>query len=215
MLQVQDADTALDGTGETFDGVTIPTGFDSDASGDEFHRITTHEYDAQHKLVGPYKGVTADKRVRQAIRQDEVYVADMPGVVANLNAAVRHLKARPDVTGRVGASTFLPNTSLVGRFDLAIDPETWAAIPNALEGLDRLSGERVRKNFKDRAEAAAEKSALELKALQLASGLRSAATFLSDDELREAEAAFRRLFQRYAGLTPTQYRRRYGALRVR
>jgi peptide/nickel transport system substrate-binding protein len=27
----------------------------------------THQYDAQHKLVGPYQGVTADKRVRQAI----------------------------------------------------------------------------------------------------------------------------------------------------
>jgi carboxymethylenebutenolidase len=29
--------------------------------------------------------------------------SDMPGVVANLNAAVAHLKARPDVTGRVGS----------------------------------------------------------------------------------------------------------------
>lgn len=29
--------------------------------------------------------------------------ADMPGVVANLDAAVAYLKARPDVTGRVGA----------------------------------------------------------------------------------------------------------------
>ncbi len=27
----------------------------------------THEYDKDHKLVGPYKGVTVDKRVRQAI----------------------------------------------------------------------------------------------------------------------------------------------------
>src|SRR5206468_1348156 len=27
----------------------------------------TAEYDEQHKLLGPYKGVTADKRVRQAI----------------------------------------------------------------------------------------------------------------------------------------------------
>ncbi len=27
----------------------------------------THQYDAQNKLVGPYQGVTADKRVRQAI----------------------------------------------------------------------------------------------------------------------------------------------------
>ena len=26
--------------------------------------FVTHEYDAQHKLIGPYKGVTADKRVR-------------------------------------------------------------------------------------------------------------------------------------------------------
>ena len=29
--------------------------------------FVTHEFDVQHKLVGPYKGVTADKRVRQAI----------------------------------------------------------------------------------------------------------------------------------------------------
>src|SRR6202795_1587854 len=29
--------------------------------------FVTHEFDAQHKLVGPYKGVTADRRVRQAI----------------------------------------------------------------------------------------------------------------------------------------------------
>ena len=29
--------------------------------------------------------------------------SDMPGVVANLNAAVAYLRARPDVTGRVGA----------------------------------------------------------------------------------------------------------------
>ena len=29
--------------------------------------FVTHEYDTQHKLIGPYKGVTVDKRVRQAI----------------------------------------------------------------------------------------------------------------------------------------------------
>jgi peptide/nickel transport system substrate-binding protein len=29
--------------------------------------FVTHEFDAQHKLVGPYKGPTVDKRVRQAI----------------------------------------------------------------------------------------------------------------------------------------------------
>ena len=52
---------------------------------------------------------------------------------------------------------------------------------------------RIRKNFKTKEEAATEKAALELKAMQATSGLRSATTFLADDELREAEAAFRRL----------------------
>jgi integrase len=56
-----------------------------------------------------------------------------------------------------------------------------------------LHGVRIRKNFKTKEEAAAEKAALELKAMQATSGLRSATTFLADEELREAEAAFRRL----------------------
>jgi hypothetical protein len=54
-------------------------------------------------------------------------------------------------------------------------------------------GVRIRKNFKTKEEAAAEKAALELKAMQATAGLRSATTFLADAELREAEAAFRRL----------------------
>jgi peptide/nickel transport system substrate-binding protein len=39
--------------------------------------FVTHEYDAQHKLIGPYKGVTADKRVRQAI----AYALDVDEIV--------------------------------------------------------------------------------------------------------------------------------------
>ena len=54
-------------------------------------------------------------------------------------------------------------------------------------------GVRIRKNFKTKEEAAAEKAALELKAMQATAGLRSATTFLAHDELREAEAAFRRI----------------------
>ncbi len=34
-----------------------------------------------------------------------------------------------------------------GRFDLAIDPATWSAIPEALAGLPQLSGERVREEL--------------------------------------------------------------------
>jgi peptide/nickel transport system substrate-binding protein len=42
--------------------------------------FVTHEYDAQHKLVGPYKGVTADKRVRQAI----TYAIDADEIIKNV-----------------------------------------------------------------------------------------------------------------------------------
>ncbi|MGH7995475.1 MAG: hypothetical protein ACREFX_03895 [Opitutaceae bacterium] len=56
-----------------------------------------------------------------------------------------------------------------------------------------LHGVRIRRNFKTQEEAAAEKAALELKAMQSASGLQSATTFLAADQLREAEAVFRRL----------------------
>lgn len=53
-----------------------------------------------------------------------------------------------------------------------------------------LHGLRVRKNFKSREEAAAEKAALEIKALQATSGLRSIATPLTDAQVREAAGGF-------------------------
>jgi hypothetical protein len=64
-----------------------------------------------------------------------------------------------------------------------------------------LHGVRIRRNFKSRDEAAAEKAVLELRALQVASGVRAAATFLTDDQLSEAEAAFRRIGDRKRSLT--------------
>ena len=57
----------------------------------------------------------------------------------------------------------------------------------------RLHGVRFRKSFKTKEEAAAEKAVLEMKALQAASGIRSATTFLADPQLREAKNAFCRL----------------------
>lgn len=56
-----------------------------------------------------------------------------------------------------------------------------------------LHGIRLRKNFKTREEAAAEKAALEIKALQSTSGLRSIATALTEERVREAEALFQRV----------------------
>jgi hypothetical protein len=64
-----------------------------------------------------------------------------------------------------------------------------------------LHGVRIRKNLKTREEAAVEKAELELKSLQAASGLRSEATFLTADQLREAESVFRRLIERPRSLS--------------
>ncbi len=57
----------------------------------------------------------------------------------------------------------------------------------------RLNGVRIRKNFRSRDEAVAEKGTLELKAVQAEAGMRSTSTFLTDVQLREAETAFNRL----------------------
>jgi hypothetical protein len=56
----------------------------------------------------------------------------------------------------------------------------------------QLNGVRIRRNFKSQEEAAAEKGVLELKALQLASSLCAVTTCLAEDQVREAEAVFRR-----------------------
>ncbi len=57
----------------------------------------------------------------------------------------------------------------------------------------RLNGVRIRRNFKTQEEAAAEKASLEIKALQLAKDLRSVATELTPEQVRDAEMAFRRI----------------------
>ena len=46
-----------------------------------------------------------------------------------------------------------------------------------------LNGNRIRRNFKTREEAAAEQAALTIKALQLASNLRSVSTSLTEDQV--------------------------------
>jgi len=56
-----------------------------------------------------------------------------------------------------------------------------------------LSGVRVRKNFATREDAAAEVQALEIRKLQETAAVRPVLTRLSEDQLHEAEAAFRRL----------------------
>jgi hypothetical protein len=57
----------------------------------------------------------------------------------------------------------------------------------------RVDGQRIRKNFATLAEAKAELEVLEVNWLQRDSGTRAAITRLTEDQLHEAEAAFRRL----------------------
>lgn len=56
-----------------------------------------------------------------------------------------------------------------------------------------LDGKRVRKNFPNRAEAEAERQVLEIQLVQKETGIRTAATRLTDDQLHEAETVFRLL----------------------
>ena len=56
-----------------------------------------------------------------------------------------------------------------------------------------LDGTRIRKNFPTRAEASAERQALEIQRVQAETGIRTTATRLTDAQLHEAEASFRRL----------------------
>jgi len=76
----------------------------------------------------------------------------------------------------------------------------------------RLNGVRIRRNFKTQEEAAAEKATLEIKSLQLASGLRGVTTCLTEDQVRDAEAVFRRIADRehsllfYVDFALTNYR---------
>ena len=53
-----------------------------------------------------------------------------------------------------------------------------------------LASVRIRKNFNSLEEAVDEKASREIKAAHIISGLRTASTFLSDDQLGQAETAF-------------------------
>jgi hypothetical protein len=56
-----------------------------------------------------------------------------------------------------------------------------------------LDGKRVRRNFPSRAEANAARQTLNVQRLQTETGIRTAVTRLTDEQLKDAEAAFRRL----------------------
>ena len=70
-----------------------------------------------------------------------------------------------------------------------------------------INGERVRKNFKTRAEASAEKTALEIGAVQAANGMQMVATKLTIEQVRDAEVCG----TRRSCFSPPTTRRRCGS----
>ena len=64
-----------------------------------------------------------------------------------------------------------------------------------------LHDERIRKNFKTRAEAAAERATLEVRAAQTEQGMRTIATTLTVEQVREAEAVFHQIRGRSSTLS--------------
>lgn len=64
-----------------------------------------------------------------------------------------------------------------------------------------LHGERVRRNFATREEAAAEKATLEIRAHQVAAGYRPVLTTLTEAQAREAESVFARIGGKAQSLT--------------
>lgn len=56
-----------------------------------------------------------------------------------------------------------------------------------------LNNARIRRNFPTRDEAIAEAASLEIREAQIAAGMRFSATFLTEEQLRDAEASYRRL----------------------
>ncbi|MCX6950055.1 MAG: hypothetical protein NTX39_10390 [Opitutae bacterium] len=75
-----------------------------------------------------------------------------------------------------------------------------------------LHGVRLRKNFKTREEAAAEKAALEIKALQSTSGLRSIATALTEERV-EVESDYAEM-QEFFTVPPPAFDELWDRLRV-
>ncbi len=88
----------------------------------------------------------------------------------------------------VDAATFIMNQPqfTIRRFENRNGVVSWRVSGS-------LNGERIRRNFKTREEAAAEKGVLEIRAVQSTSGLRAIATALTEAQVREAEALYRRM----------------------
>jgi hypothetical protein len=74
------------------------------------------------------------------------------------------------------------------KFDVAEFKNQSGAKSWRVEG--RIDGLRIRRNFPTREDANAERTLLEIRALQAEAGIRTVATDLADGQVRDAEAAF-------------------------
>jgi YD repeat-containing protein len=122
-LVVQDADTTKTGTGETFEGVTIPTGFAS--SGSAIHWKTTTSHDPQ----GRVDGVTANdgtiqknyysrlKDHRQVALQAPKFVAGTPTIYGPVSYTVSNHAGQTEVSATVALSGGTSTAALTAYID--------------------------------------------------------------------------------------------------
>ncbi|HSY53884.1 MAG TPA: site-specific integrase [Opitutaceae bacterium] len=114
-------------------------------------------------------------------------------VAANELDAVVVRRQRPGSVSTEHDGAILPRWSHAGREPFKISNFKNPRGGNSFRVSGWLHGVRIRRNFKTSAEAEAERQLLELQRLDAANKLRTVVTRLTNDQLREAEAAYQRI----------------------
>ena len=113
----------------------------------------------------------------------------------DLDAVVVH-RQRPVPTSDGQTAAVLPRWSHAGRLPFKILNFKNPVGADSFRVSGRLNGVRIRRNFKTRIEAEAEREVLELQRMDSANKLRHVVTRLTNDQIREAESAYQRIGDR-------------------
>ena len=109
-----------------------------------------------------------------------------------LDAVVVHRQRPVAIPAGQGAAV-LPRWSHAGRTPFKISNFKNSVGADSFRVSGQLHGVRIRRNFKTRIEAEAEREVLEVQRVDSANKLRSVVTRLTNDQIREAELAYQRI----------------------
>lgn len=122
---VLDADTTKTGTGETFDGVSIPSGFSTSGSGTAFHDSTLNVYDAQGRIdTVTHNDGRVEKRYysrlkdhRQVTLGAPKFVAGTPTIYGPVSYTVTNHAGQTEVSATVALSGGTSTAALTAYID--------------------------------------------------------------------------------------------------